>query len=127
MGTGDWANWQTVNTAATLKRGKNTVFVTGANGGGNIDHLKVLESVGELDEVIIEFAQVPVNQMLSVPIVSFLEDEGLFLADQQGTLLGGSGIPAIESAIAISDSLILVTFDCGFSNADPHDEYHDNV
>ncbi len=44
--TGEWSNWQTTSTTATLKAGENIILATGvgASGGANIDNL-ILEPV----------------------------------------------------------------------------------
>jgi PelA/Pel-15E family pectate lyase len=41
--TSEWSNWETTQTIATLKKGKNTIRATanGPSGGGNIDYLAI--------------------------------------------------------------------------------------
>lgn len=42
-GTGDWANWVSVNTPVNLNAGNNTIRATAttANGGPNLDHIQI--------------------------------------------------------------------------------------
>lgn len=123
LGTGDWANWQTVSTAAELKKGKNTIIVKaiGADGGGNIDHLKILGGVEESDEIVIDFKQVDSDAILSASLKASLEQQGLFLSDGKASQFGPGDYPQIESAVALTERIIMVTFDSGFLKAEPKD------
>ncbi|WP_100408016.1 pectate lyase [Bacillus solitudinis] len=82
--TGDWAGWKTTTMTATLEAGENVIRATGiaANGGANIDHLRIHNKSSESEEIV-ELEEVEVTDIMSGLQMKKLQNIGLLVTEQK--------------------------------------------
>ncbi|WP_185819479.1 pectate lyase [Salibacterium salarium] len=81
--TGDWAQWKSESLQFLLQEGENVIRLTatGSEGGGNIDHLRIHNSLHEdNDQTPVETEEVEMSEIVSGVTMKKLEEIGI-LAD----------------------------------------------
>jgi len=126
--TGAWDNWQLTKTTVMLKAGKNVIraTATGASGGANIDHLRVLSSnmIQENVDPLAKLIQVvEVSDIVNKFMLEELARKGLLIEGEpaQTQVEKRAEEVTIKSAKAVTANIVLVTLDGAFKEFDVND------